>query len=164
MTGQWIEVFMQRRDASDIHWRIILQTAGRVSLQSEGPTTAKAQHWHNEVCDPGTIRSNRSAKWSGWEERQRVACTSVHRDILVLRPCWDSEKKQDFVYSGSQNWEPAQIIDHMSAYVRVWWQKSNQPGCSIQNRLLWGVRTLRSLHKVDYPTLCCISRKTRTPR
>src|SRR6218665_3327152 len=74
-------------------------------------------------------------------------------------------KKQDFVYSGSQNWEPAQIIDHMSAaYVRVWWQKSNQPGCSIQNRLLRGVRTLRSLHKVDYPTLCCISRKTRTPR
>jgi len=64
VTGRWKEVFKLRRDAADFLCSITLRSAGGVSLQSAGPTTAKARFWNREVRDQGTRRSQRSASWS----------------------------------------------------------------------------------------------------
>jgi len=51
-----MKVFKLRRDADDIPCSITLRSAGGVSFQSEGPTTAKAQFWDREVRDHGIRR------------------------------------------------------------------------------------------------------------
>ena len=56
-----VKVFKLRRDADDIPCSITLRSAGGVSFQSEGPTTAKARFWSREVRDHGIRRSQRSA-------------------------------------------------------------------------------------------------------
>src|SRR6218665_3188604 len=45
-----IKVFKLRRDADDIPGSITLRSAGGVSFQSAGPTTANARFWNREVC------------------------------------------------------------------------------------------------------------------
>jgi len=62
-----VKVFSPGRDAGDICGIIIPRTAGGVSFQSEGPTTAKAWCWGKPVRDLGPRRSNRSAERSGRE-------------------------------------------------------------------------------------------------
>ena len=66
-----MKVFKLHRDAGDIPCSITLRSAGRVSFQSAGPTTAKARFWDRDVhvWDQGTRRSQRSAERSEREER-----------------------------------------------------------------------------------------------
>ena len=59
-TGEKRKVFKlcKPKDAGDIPYSITLRSAGGVSLQSAGPTTAKTRFWHREVGlpDQGTKR------------------------------------------------------------------------------------------------------------
>ena len=48
-----LKVFKLQRDANDIPCSITLRSAGGVSFQSAGPTTAKARFWDREVRDHG---------------------------------------------------------------------------------------------------------------
>src|SRR6218665_3997223 len=62
------KVFKLHRDAGDIPCSITLWSAGVVSLQSAGPTTAKVRFWVREVRDQGTRRSQRSTERSRRDE------------------------------------------------------------------------------------------------
>jgi len=63
-----MKFFKLQRDADDTPCSITLRSAGGVSFQSAGPTTAKTQFWDREVRDHGIRRSQRSAEHSGREE------------------------------------------------------------------------------------------------
>src|SRR6218665_3925178 len=94
-----IKVFKLRRDTDDIPCGITFRSAGGVSFQSEGPTTAKARFWDREVWDHGIRRSQRSAERSGREERADSGLTmSSQRSILRSYPCWDLATRSRTLY------------------------------------------------------------------
>src|SRR6218665_1180266 len=76
-------------DAGDIPCSTTLRSAGGVSFQSVGPTTAKTRFWDREVRDQGSRRSQRSAERSGREERADSGLDkSAHRYFGVGTLGW----------------------------------------------------------------------------
>ena len=71
------KVFKLSRDADDIPSSITLQSAGGVSFQSAGPTTANAWFWDRDVRDQGTRRSQRSA-----EERSDSGLDNIRHEYF----------------------------------------------------------------------------------
>src|ERR1043165_3360791 len=59
------------------------------SFHIEGPTTAKARCWVNEVRDRGTKRSSRPAERRGREERAESGLQIKSHSRLGVGPCWD---------------------------------------------------------------------------
>ena len=82
------KVFKLRRDADDIPRSIKLRSAGGVSFQSAGPTTANARFWDREVRDQGTRKGTRRlAERSGREERADSGLDMSSHRYLGARPC-----------------------------------------------------------------------------
>src|SRR6218665_1149498 len=93
-----IKVLKLRRDADDIPCSITLRSAGGVSFQSVGPTTAKARFWDREVRDQGTRRSQQSAERSGREERADSGLDMNSHRYLGARPCWGLATRSMILY------------------------------------------------------------------
>ena len=92
------KVFKLHRGADDIPCSIKLRSAGGVSFQSAGPTTAKARFWDRELRDQGTRRSQRSAERSEWEERADSGLDMSSHRYLGARPCSDSATRSRTLY------------------------------------------------------------------
>jgi len=107
------KVFKLRRVTGDIPCSITLQSAGRVSFQSAGPTTAKARFWDRDVWDQGTRWSQRSTEHSGQVQRADSGLNMSSHRYLGARPCWDLATRSKTSNMG-QDWEPVQIITHLS--------------------------------------------------
>src|SRR6218665_461236 len=93
-----MKVFKLRRDADDIPCGITLPSAGGVSFQSAGPTTANVRFWCREVRDQGTRRSQRSAERSGREERADSGLDMSSHRYLGARPFWDLATRSRTLY------------------------------------------------------------------
>src|SRR6218665_2209835 len=93
-----IKVFKLRRDADDIPCNITLRIAEGESLQSAGPTTAKARFWDREVRDHGIKRSQLSAEHSGREERADGGLDMSSHRYFRARPCWDLASRSRTLY------------------------------------------------------------------
>src|SRR6218665_2330611 len=95
-----IKVFKLRRDTDDIPCSITLRSAGGVSFQSEGPTTAKTRFWDREVRNHGRPikRSQRSAERRGREERADSGLDMSSQRYFRARPCWDLATRSRTLY------------------------------------------------------------------
>ena len=88
-----IKVLKLRRDADDILCNITLRSAGGVSFQSAGTTTAKAR-----VRGHGIRRSQRSAERCGREERADGGLDMSSHRYFRARPCWDLTTRSRTLY------------------------------------------------------------------
>ena len=89
------KVFKLQRDACD---SITLWSAGGVSFQGAGPTTAKAWFRIREVPDYDIRRSQRSAERSGRVERADSGLDMSSQRYFGARPCWDLATRNKTLY------------------------------------------------------------------